>query len=117
MSEFQVVFTYNCIGADAPGKEEIDPAILLRAIVVDDREQAIHCDEINVPVQKGIFHPSKIYGELGEMVAGLKKGRESDEEITVFTSTGIAVQDAAAAKLAYEKALASNVGMKINFVL
>ncbi len=108
---------FNCIGADAPGKEEISPAILLRAkVVVDDIEQAIHCGELNVPVQKGVFDPSKIHGELGEIVAGLKKGRESDEEITIFTSTGIAIQDAAAAKIAYEKALANNIGMKINFV-
>jgi len=109
---------FNCIGADAPGKEEIDPFILLRAkVVVDNMEQAIHSGEINVPIRRGIFDPGKIYGELGEIVAGLKKGRETDEEITVFTSTGLAIQDAVAARLAYERALARDIGMKINFVI
>ncbi|MEM3148895.1 MAG: hypothetical protein QXQ21_08355, partial [Candidatus Jordarchaeales archaeon] len=84
---------------------------------VDDVEQAVHCGEINVPIKSGIFDSRMIYGELGEIVAGLKKGRESDGEITVFTSTGIAIQDAATAKLAYEKALMRGVGTRINFVI
>lgn len=109
---------FNCIGADAPGKQEIDPVILVKVkVVVDDVEQAVHCGEINVPIKSGIFDSRMIYGELGEIVAGLKKGRESDGEITVFTSTGIAIQDAATAKLAYEKALMRGVGTRINFVI
>ena len=107
---------FNCIGADAPGKEELDPAILKRAkIVVDDWEQAIHGGEINVPISQGIISRENILGEIGEVIAGLKPGRESDEEITIFTSTGLAVQDAVTAQIAYEKALKKNVGrfMKI----
>jgi len=108
----------NCIGADAPGKEEIDPRILLRAkVVVDDVEQAVHGGEINVPIAKGLFKREQIYGELGEIVAGLKKGRESAGEITVFTSTGLAIQDAVTAKLAYDKALARGLGMRIRLVV
>ena len=108
----------NCIGADAPGKEEIDPRILLRAkVVVDDVEQAVHGGEINVPIAKGLFKREQIYGELGEIVAGLKKGRESADEITVFTSTGLAIQDAVTARLAYEKALARGLGMRVRLVV
>jgi len=108
----------NCIGADAPGKEEIDPRILLRAkVVVDDVEQAVHGGEINVPIAKGLFKREQIYGELGEIVAGLKKGRESADEITVFTSTGLAIQDAVTAKLAYDKALVRGLGMRIRLVV
>ncbi|MEM2534340.1 MAG: alanine dehydrogenase [Candidatus Nezhaarchaeales archaeon] len=109
---------FNCIGADAPGKEEIDPNILLRAkVVVDDLEQAIHGGEINVPIAKGLFKREQVYGELGEIVAGLKRGREELNEITVFTSTGLAIQDAVTAKLAYDKALSRCVGMKVRLVV
>jgi alanine dehydrogenase len=108
----------NCIGADAPGKEEIDPRILLRAkVVVDDVEQAVHGGEINVPIAKGLFRREQIYGELGEIIAGLKKGRERADEITVFTSTGLAIQDAVTANLAYDKAVARGLGMRIRLVV
>jgi len=109
----------NCIGADAPGKQELDPMILKRAskIVVDDVEQAIHSGEINVPLSEGIIGVSSIYGELGEIVAGLKKGRESDDEITIFSSTGLAIQDAAVANIVYENALKKGVGTRIRLVI
>jgi len=104
----------TCIGADAPGKEELDPSILLRAkIYVDDWEQGSHSGEINVPLAKGIITEENVQGELGEVVAGLKTGRTSAEEITVFTSTGLAIQDAVTANLVYEKALADNIGQWI----
>lgn len=101
----------NCIGADAPLKEEIDPAILKRAkIVVDDWEQAAHSGEINVPISRGILSREDVWAELGEIVAGTKPGRTSREEITVFDSTGLAIQDAAAAEIVYRKALTKQVG-------
>lgn len=106
----------NSIGADAPGKEELDPEILkISKIVVDDIEQAVHGGEINVPLSKGIISLKDVYAELGEIVAGLKNGRESIEEITVFCSTGLAIQDAVTAKLVYDKALEKNVGQWIEF--
>lgn len=102
---------FNCIGADAPGKEELDPAILKRAkIVVDDWEQAAHGGEINVPISQGIITKEDVWAEIGEIIAGLKPGRERRDEITVFTSTGLAIQDAVTAKLAYEKALKEGIG-------
>lgn len=105
---------FNCIGADAPGKEELDPAILKRSkIVVDDWEQASHGGEINVPLAKGIIKEENIWGSIGEIVAGLKAGRTSPKEMTLFTSTGLAIQDAVTANLAYEKALTKNVGQLI----
>jgi alanine dehydrogenase len=90
----------NAIGADAPGKEELDPLILKRAkVFVDDRPQAIHSGEINVPIAKGLFHAHDIAGTLGEVVVGVK-GRRRPDEITVFDSTGLAIQDLAIGKLA-----------------
>ncbi len=102
---------FNCIGADAPGKEELDPAILTRAkIIVDDWEQASHSGEINIPLAKGIITKQDVCGEIGDVIAGLKPGRTSSDEITVFTSTGLAIQDAVVGELAYKKALAKEVG-------
>jgi len=108
---------FNCIGADAPGKQELDPDILRRAkIFVDDWEQASHGGEINVPLTKGIITSQNISGEIGEVVAGLKPGRTSPDEITVFTSTGLAVQDAVTAELAYKKALKKGIGKLVEFI-
>lgn len=106
----------NAIGADAPGKEELDPEILKRAkVVVDDVAQASHSGEINVPIKKKIFKPENIYATLGEVVAGKKRGRTSPGEVTVFDSTGLAIQDTAVASLIYRAALKKKIGrwMKI----
>jgi alanine dehydrogenase len=90
----------NAIGADAPGKEELEPALLSRAnVFVDDMAQAVHSGEINVPIQKGLFSKEKVAGTLGEIVIG-KKGRKRQDEITIFDSTGLAIQDLAIAKIA-----------------
>jgi len=95
----------NAIGADAIGKEELDPNILKDAkIVVDNWEQASHSGEINVPLAKGVIKKEDVYAELGEIVSGKKPGRQNDKEITVFDSTGLAVQDLFTANLVYKKA-------------
>jgi alanine dehydrogenase len=95
----------NAVGADAPGKQELDPSILKEAIVVvDDLTQASHSGEINVSIQRGVYSVGDVYGTLPEIVAGKKKGRTDNRAITVFDSTGIAVEDIAVAKLLFEKA-------------
>jgi alanine dehydrogenase len=92
----------NAIGADGAGKQELDPALLSRAtVIVDDPAQAIHSGEINVPIRDGQFVPEQIAGILGEYVVGTKK-RISQDEITIFDSTGLAIQDLAIAKIAIE---------------
>lgn len=107
----------NAIGADAPGKQELDPAILLKAkVVIDDWEQASHSGEINVPVEKGLLTREHIHAELGEIVAGLKPGRESDDEITVFDSTGLAIQDIASAMTVYRRAVENSVGVELSLI-
>jgi len=104
----------NSIGADAPGKEELDPAILKRAkIVVDDFEQAMHSGEINVPLARGLIGREEIHAEIGEVVTGKKTGRVSDDEVTVFVSTGLAVQDISTAWKVYKKAERAGLGKKI----
>jgi alanine dehydrogenase len=92
----------NAIGADAAGKEELDPAILRRAqVFVDDPAQAVHSGEINVPISKGLYREAEIAGTLGEVVIGKMK-RKDPSAITVFDSTGLAIQDLAIAKIAMQ---------------
>jgi alanine dehydrogenase len=102
----------NAIGADAPGKEELDPDILHRArVFVDDPAQAFHSGEINVPISRGIYQPWMIAGTLGEIVIGKRK-RENSDEITVFDSTGLAIQDLAIASIAMRQ----STGMELPFL-
>ena len=102
----------NAIGADAPGKEELDPAILHRArVFVDDPTQAFHSGEINVPISRGLYKPWMIAGTLGEVVIGRRK-REHPDEITIFDSTGLAIQDLAIASIAIRQA----TGMDLPFL-
>lgn len=106
----------NAIGADAPGKQELEVEILKRAkIVVDDMQQALHGGEVNFAVSKGIISKKDIHATLGEVIAGLKKGREGNE-ITIFDSTGLAIQDIAVAKIVYEKAVRKSAGISLKFV-
>jgi len=104
----------NAIGADAPGKEELDPLIMKRAkVIVDDIQQASHSGEVNVPISKGLLSVTDIFGELGEIITGRKKARMNDSDITVFDSTGLAIQDVATADMVYRKALKENMGIRL----
>lgn len=106
----------NAMGADAHGKQELDGAVLQAAkVVVDDYAQASGSGEVNVPLANGTLRPEQLWGALGEIVIGDKAGRENDDEITVFDSTGLAVQDVALARLVYEKAKARGVGLQVDF--
>jgi len=98
----------NAIGADARGKEELEAGILKKAkIVVDDKVQALRSGEINVPIAKRLIRPSDIHATIGEIIIGKKKGRVSKGEITVFDSTGLAIQDIAVADHVYRKFMSS----------
>jgi alanine dehydrogenase len=108
----------NAIGADAKGKEELDPGILKNAIViVDDIRQTTEAGEINVPVSRGIFKVEDIYATLCQIVGGKIIGRTNNKEITVFDATGIAIEDIAVARLLYEKAKKqNNAYLTVNFI-
>ncbi len=98
------------VGADSPDKQELDPAILRRArLFVDSREQCATIGEWHHALADG-SGPSPEATELAEVVAGAKPGRLSPEEVTVFDSTGIALEDVAAAAAVYEKAVATGRG-------
>jgi len=107
----------NAIGADAPGKQELDPSILKAArIIIDDWAQASHSGEINVPLRKKLISKRNIYAGIGEIIVGRKLGRRHKNDITVFDSTGLAIQDAAIAKLIYTTARRKGVGKKVYLI-
>ena len=86
----------SCIGADLPGKQEVESAVLARAAVYgDDTAQCFAVGECELPHKEGVL--PALAGELGEVILGEKAGRTSNAEITVFDSTGIALQDIASA--------------------
>jgi len=102
----------NAIGADAPGKQEINPEILKQAkVVVDDWIQASHSGEINVPVNRKQMTKRDVHALLGDIVAGKKRGRTSAKEITLFDATGLAIEDISCADIVY-KAFRNKRGIK-----
>jgi alanine dehydrogenase len=101
------------LGADLEGEQELDPRILQSArIFVDDIRQCRSDGEINVALREGLISEDDVAGEIGKVIAGELEGRQSDEQITVFDSTGIALQDSATVPLEYERALAAGVGVE-----
>ena len=104
----------NAIGADARGKQELESSLTKRAkVVVDDLTQAVHSGEVNVPISEGVLAPQDIYAQIGEILTGKKKGRISKEEITIFDSTGLAIQDVAAGDIVYKKAMNAGLGIRL----
>ncbi|THE65495.1 ornithine cyclodeaminase family protein [Salinadaptatus halalkaliphilus] len=107
----------NAIGADAAGKHELADALLETAtIVIDDHEQCTHSGEINVPYGEGVLTDADIDAEIGELVTGSKPARTTDTGVTVFDSTGLAIQDIAAAHVVYERALEAGEGHPFDLV-
>ncbi|MFB6136452.1 MAG: ornithine cyclodeaminase family protein [Halobacteriaceae archaeon] len=101
----------NAIGADAPGKHELADDLLRDAkIVIDDYEQCTHSGEINVPWRAGVLGDADVHAELGDVVVGDSEGRTPEDGVTVFDSTGLAIQDVAAAHVAHENAVDGGVG-------
>lgn len=102
---------FSCIGADVKGKQELDPIILKHArVFADDIQQAIEIGECQTAVNNGILFQTEIAGEIGAVMARTLAGRMDASEVTVFDSTGIALQDLAVARAAYDLALQKGVG-------
>ena len=104
------------VGADNPDKQELEPALLSRSkVVVDLLEQCATIGELHHAIDAGAIMRDDVYGELGELLAGVKPGRTSADEIVVFDSTGMALQDVVTAAAVYEKAVSHGVGTLIDF--
>lgn len=104
------------VGADMPHKRELDSDVYARADkwVTDLVKQALITGEIAQAVADGAISEDSLHATLGEIVAGQKKGRENDAEITVFKSTGMAIQDVATAKRVYELAEEKGLGVEVS---
>jgi len=106
----------NGIGSHhGPGVKELDETTIKRAkVVVDQREAALkEAGDIIDPISKGVITADHIYAELGELVTSKKKGRTSPNEITLFKSVGLAVQDVSTATRVYELAKAKGIGRTV----
>lgn len=101
----------SCMGADMPGKQEIDPAIIAHArLFTDDTANCARNGEIELGLAAGAFSADHVVGELGEVIAGVVPGRLSPDDVTVFDSAGTALLDIAAAKMALDQAALRGLG-------
>jgi ornithine cyclodeaminase/alanine dehydrogenase len=105
----------NGIGSHTPNARELDTEIVRRSKFIGDSYEACfkEAGDIIIPVNSGEIAKSHFYAELGEIITGKKPARENDAEITLFKSNGLAIQDAATAKLVYDKALEAGKGISV----
>jgi ornithine cyclodeaminase/alanine dehydrogenase-like protein (mu-crystallin family) len=104
------------VGADDSHKQEIDPALLASAkVVADSLEQCCTIGDTHHAIALGMMQREDVYAELSDIVAGRKPGRTRDDEIIVFDSTGIAIEDAVAAVAVYAQASLSSEGRRFDF--
>jgi len=102
------------VGADNQGKQELEPALVAGAtLVVDVLEQCAEIGELQHVLAAGLLTREQVHAELADVVAGRKPGRTRSDEITIFDSSGTALQDVAAAIAVYEKACALGRGTKV----
>jgi ornithine cyclodeaminase/alanine dehydrogenase-like protein (mu-crystallin family) len=105
------------VGADNEDKQELDPALLgpKNKVVADVAAQCAAIGDLHHALAAGMATVDGVYAELGEIVCGKKPGRTSAEEVTIFDSTGMALQDVASAALVYEKAVTAGKGIGLDF--
>jgi ornithine cyclodeaminase/alanine dehydrogenase len=105
------------IGTDTHGKQELEPEVFRNAKIVNDSiAQCVEKGETWHPLDKKIISLADIHAEIGEILLGTKPGRETDDEITIFDSTGMAIQDNTTAHRIYRNAIASNTGTSFEFI-
>jgi len=105
----------NGIGSHTPNARELDTEIVKRSKFIGDSREACfkEAGDFIIPMKDGLIPESHFYAELGDLITGKKKGRSDDNEITLFKSNGVAIQDAATAKLVYEKAVKAGIGVRV----
>jgi alanine dehydrogenase len=107
----------NAVGAFTPTTRELEPELVARALVVVDTYAGALAEagDLLIPLRAGQISREHLAAELGEVVNGTRPGRTSDAQITIFESVGAAFQDAAAARLAYDRARERGLGQKFEF--
>ena len=104
------------VGADNRGKQELESALVASAtLVVDVFEQCAEIGELQHALAAGLITRDRVHAELADVVAGRRPGRTRPDEITIFDSSGTALQDVAAAMVVYEKARAAGRGLEVRF--
>ena len=105
------------IGTDTYGKQEFEPEIFRGAKIVNDSiAQCLEKGETWHPLNQNIITQANIHAEIGEILLGKKPGRETDQEITIFDSTGMAIQDNTTAAKIYRNAIANQTGTTFEFI-
>ena len=106
----------TALGSDSPEKRELESAVLGKAdkIIVDSLPQVLRLGEVHHAVEDGTIKGSDVHAELGEVLLGTKRGRESDTEITICDLTGIAIQDVVISRLVLERALKKKIGSYVD---
>lgn len=107
----------NAIGSHAPGVRELDTASIIKSKIICDQTAACLAEagDIQIPMEEGAMTEDDIYGEIGDLVTGAKQGRESDDEITLFKSVGLSIQDISTAYHVYQQAVEQGVGTEFDF--
>jgi ornithine cyclodeaminase/alanine dehydrogenase-like protein (mu-crystallin family) len=107
----------NVVGSSVPSKREVDSALVARSVLfVDRRESALNeAGDIMIPLKEGLIAADHIAAELGDVILGSHPGRRSKEEITLFKSQGLAVEDLGSARLIYDSARAGGLGTEVQF--
>lgn len=105
----------NGIGSHTPNARELDTETVKRSLLVGDSLEAClnEAGDIMIPLEEKAITREHFYAELGEILTGKKPGRTNEKQITLFKSNGLAIQDAATAKLVYLKAIEANIGTRV----
>ena len=104
------------VGADSAEKHELEASLLAEnKVVVDVLDQCTSIGELHHALQAEVMTLENVYAELGEIIAGVKAGRTSSDEIIIFDSTGMGLQDVITATIIYEKAVKNGVGTVMKF--
>jgi ornithine cyclodeaminase/alanine dehydrogenase-like protein (mu-crystallin family) len=102
------------VGADSEDKHELDPALMAVAVVVvDDIDQCARIGDLHHALEAGALTRERVHAELADLVGGRKPGRRTPDEVTVFDSTGVAIEDVAAAAVVYERGVARGAGLRV----
>jgi ornithine cyclodeaminase/alanine dehydrogenase-like protein (mu-crystallin family) len=107
----------NAVGSSVPTARELDAATVAAAALFADRRESLFNEggDYLFAVREAGIGPEHVRAELGELLAGTGEGRRSDDELTVFKSLGLAVEDLAAAELCFERAVARGLGTEVPF--
>jgi ornithine cyclodeaminase len=107
----------NAVGSFRPDMQELPSSAIISAskVVVEAVDAALEeTGDLQYPIKEGVLSEDDIHGELGKIVSGELKGRENDEETTVFKSVGLAIVDIVVAKYLYDKAIKNKIGVTVD---